>query len=282
MLAVKGNHCQFQPSDLKESRVSFSLSKEHSKIASLGFKTRKSFHHQLRSLITIGKSFDGLLRSWIHKLQLLKVLDLSSHEVSYLSSITLKPLNHLKYLTVWAEKFHFHPESHLPHLETLIVNNWSNIVLLPTSFWEMGKLRHVEIVEAKFDKHGFFEGSSKLENLRILKIIVRFPIDRVDVLSRKCPNLQHLHIRWDALEESFPLLEILVIKECYNLKEIPLSFADILTLKQIKLIRCKNKPLEASALKIKEDVEENERNDRIDLIIKLTKVHTKWMEFFLS
>ncbi|KAG5576082.1 hypothetical protein H5410_056216 [Solanum commersonii] len=260
MLVVKGNHGQFQPCDLKESRVSFHLSKEHSKFASLGSKTRKPFHQQLRSLITIGKSFDGIpLRFWIHKLRLLKVFDLSSHEVSYLSSATLKPLNHLKYLTVWVEKFYFHPESHLPHLETLIVNNWSNIVRLLASLWEMGKFRHVEIFEAKFDKHGFFEVSSKLENLKILKIIVRFPIDRVDVLSR----------RWVASEESFPLFETLVIKECYNLEEIPLSFADIPTLKHIKLIRCKNKPMEALALRIKDDVKENEGNDRIDLIIKV-------------
>ncbi|WMV54473.1 hypothetical protein MTR67_047858 [Solanum verrucosum] len=82
-------------------------------------------------------------------------------------------------------------------------------------------------------------------------------------------NLTHLRIsRWAASEESFPLFETLVIKECYNLEEIPLSFADIPTLKHIKLIRCKNKPLEALALRIKDDVEENEGNDRIDLIIK--------------
>ncbi|KAH0714895.1 hypothetical protein KY284_007800 [Solanum tuberosum] len=82
-------------------------------------------------------------------------------------------------------------------------------------------------------------------------------------------NLTHLRIsRWVASEESFPLFETLVIKECYNLEEIPLSFADIPTLKHIKLIRCKNKPLEALALRIKDDVEENEGNDRIDLIIK--------------
>uniref|UniRef100_M1D2Z3 Tospovirus resistance protein C n=1 Tax=Solanum tuberosum TaxID=4113 RepID=M1D2Z3_SOLTU len=85
-------------------------------------------------------------------------------------------------------------------------------------------------------------------------------------------NLTHLRIsRWVASEESFPLLERFVIKECYNLEEIPLSFAYIPTLKHIKLIRCKNKPLEASALRIKDDVEENEGNDRIDLIIKVSK-----------
>ncbi|WMV48528.1 hypothetical protein MTR67_041924 [Solanum verrucosum] len=374
MLAVKGHYSQFQPFDWNESRVNFHLSEEHSKFASLGSKTRKPFHQPLRSLITNQKSFHGIpLRSWIHKMRLLKVLDLSSHEVCYLFSDTLKTLNHLKYLAVSAERFYFHPESHMPHLETLIVkNNWTNTVVLPSSLWEMEKLRHVEIRKAEFDKQGLFEGSSKLENLRILKNIVTFPIDRVDVLSRRCPNLQQLlvefdghsadyfhltlenltqlqildlsfkgpHIvsglqlpstlnklvlrrtgignlisfiaglpnleylqlhnqdrvqirdwclgditfhnlkflklawleisRWNASEESFPLLETLVMEECDDLEEIPLSFADIPTLKQIKLIRCENKSLEDSAVRIKKDVEENEGNDRIDLIIKVS------------
>ncbi|KAF3682978.1 hypothetical protein FXO38_00991 [Capsicum annuum] len=73
--------------------------------------------------------------------------------------------------------------------------------------------------------------------------------------------------RWDALEESFPQLETLVIKGCYMLEEIPLSFADIPTLRQIKLINCNNKSLEASAVKIKEEVADIEGCDRIDLTV---------------
>ncbi|KAF3682971.1 putative late blight resistance protein -like protein R1B-14 isoform 2 [Capsicum annuum] len=74
--------------------------------------------------------------------------------------------------------------------------------------------------------------------------------------------------RWDALEESFPQLETLVFKECYKLEEIPTSFADIPTLKQIKLINCMNKSLEASAVKIKEEVVDIEGCDRIDITIR--------------
>ncbi|KAK4731914.1 hypothetical protein R3W88_024902 [Solanum pinnatisectum] len=133
----------------------------------------------------------------ILKLRLLKILDLSSHKVCYVSTATLKPLKYLKYLAIWANKFYFHLESHLPHLETLIVNNWRNLVLLLASFWEMRKLRHAEIAEAEFDTYGLFEGFSKLENLRILKNIITFTIDRVDVLSRRCPNLQQLHIHFE-------------------------------------------------------------------------------------
>ncbi|WMV48550.1 hypothetical protein MTR67_041935 [Solanum verrucosum] len=383
MVAVKGHASQLQPYDWKGSRLSFSFSKEHSKLSSLVSITLKPFHQHLRSLITTnqGNFMDVIPISQISELRLLKVLELSSFSVDFLSLATFKPLNQLKYLAVWAEKLYFHPESHLPHLETLIVkNNRSNIQVLQVSFWEMEKLRHVEIDIAKFDEQGIFEGSSKLENLRILKN-VRFPIeevDMVDVLLRRCPNLQQLDItfendeesaepfcpklenlthlqklqlsflhphilsglqlpsnlnklllngmymetavpfiaglpsleylqleeewystegepifpqvrewclgditfhnlkvlklvdlcisRWDASEESFPLLETLVIKKCSDLEEIPLSFADIPSLKQIKLIFCYNKSLQASAVRIKKEVEEIEGCDRIDLV----------------
>uniref|UniRef100_M1A864 Tospovirus resistance protein A n=1 Tax=Solanum tuberosum TaxID=4113 RepID=M1A864_SOLTU len=388
MLAVKGHDSQLQPLDWKGSRVRFSFSKELSKFASLGSKTRKPFHQHLRSLITTnqGKSFVGIPFRQVSELRLVKVLDLSSHKVHYLSTATFERPNHLQYLSVWAKKFYFHPETHLPHIETLIVKS-KRTVLLPASFWEMEKLRHVEIANAKFDlgedRQRIFEGSSKLENLRILRH-VRFTIlevDRVDVLLRRCPNLQQLEItfvkvdvyvadtclilesftqlhilhltieafvselhlpskikklvlksgrfmesaisliaglpsleylqledvsfikmeldftllegwylqditfdklkflklvwldisRWDASEESFPLLEKLVIKKCDNLEEIPLSLADIPTLKQIRLIRCINKSQEAAAVRIKQEVEENEGNDRIVIIAEVSR-----------
>ena len=138
-------------------------------------------------------------------MRLLKVLVLSSYEVDYVNSATLKPLNYLKYLGVRATTFYFDRESHLPHLETLIVKN-DRSVMLRGCFGEMEQLRHVEISDAEFDKQGLFEGSSKLENLRILKNIVGFPIDRADVLSRRCPNLQQLHVEfWESRAESFCL-----------------------------------------------------------------------------
>ncbi|KAG5600177.1 hypothetical protein H5410_031547 [Solanum commersonii] len=380
MLAVKGNASQFQPVDWKGSRVSFSFSEEHSKFGSLGSKTRKPFHQHLRSLITTN---GGIFYNWnpfyqISELRLVKVLDLSSHRVDRFSSATLKPLNHLKYLAVWADKFYFHPESHLPHIETLFLKNLipdtdlDNKVVLPVSFWEMKKLWHVEIRgslvvknNAEFDKHGLFEGSSKLENLRYLRRVVIDETDSVDVLVSRCPNLQQLHItfddnypsakledlthlqilhlsfrwshcpsvlqlplnlkklvlfgiriestipfiagpssleylqlqnlyfprskewclgditfpnlkllklvnldisRWDASEESFPLLETLVIQRCERLKDIPLGFADISTLKQIMLIRCQNNALEASAVKLRKKLKLKRLKDATVLI----------------
>ncbi|MCE2055585.1 hypothetical protein HAX54_042918, partial [Datura stramonium] len=336
MLSVKGD---FQPLYWKESRVSFNYSNhESSKFASLGSKTPKPFHQHLRSLITTNQ---GGFSNWnpfrqFSEVRLLKVLDISSHNVGRLSLVTLKPLIHLKYLAVEATTFHFHLKSHLPHQETLIVN-CSESTLLPASFWKMKKLRHVDITLAELKQRNFKE-SSKLENLRILRN-VGFSIgtvDSVDALLERCPNLKELEISfedgicakvgsltqlqvlwlsvcsfpivsklqlpsnlkklvlcgtewclgditfhklkflklvwldistWDASEDSFPRLETLVIKRCRKLAEIPLSFADIPTLKQVKLIRSRKESLEASAVQIKKEIEVIEGYDRLNLII---------------
>nr|XP_016482706.1 PREDICTED: uncharacterized protein LOC107803480 isoform X2 [Nicotiana tabacum]XP_016482707.1 PREDICTED: uncharacterized protein LOC107803480 isoform X2 [Nicotiana tabacum] len=73
--------------------------------------------------------------------------------------------------------------------------------------------------------------------------------------------------RLDDPEESFPMLEMLVIKMCHKLEEIPPSFADIETLKQIKLIGRRPQTLEPSAVKLKEDIEEIEGCNRLNLIM---------------
>ncbi|KAM3326836.1 hypothetical protein P3S67_001962 [Capsicum chacoense] len=57
------------------------------------------------------------------------------------------------------------------------------------------------------------------------------------------------------------------IKGCDKLNAIPFSFVDIPTLQQIKLLNCMNKSLEASAVKIKEEVSDIEGCDRIDITI---------------
>ncbi|WMV29581.1 hypothetical protein MTR67_022966 [Solanum verrucosum] len=72
--------------------------------------------------------------------------------------------------------------------------------------------------------------------------------------------------RWDASEESFPQLETFVIKRYDELEKILISFAYIPTLKLVWLIQCKNKFLEASAQRIKEEVETIEGCDRLNLI----------------
>jgi len=135
MLAMRGN---ILPSDLKESRVSFSFSNELSMFAS---KIRKPFHQHLRSLITTtgGESlYWNPINQVINLMRLLKVLDLSSHNVGQLSLATLKPLIHLKYVSLFIDKFDFDGKSHLPHLETLILKCLMRTPL-SANFWKMKK-----------------------------------------------------------------------------------------------------------------------------------------------
>ncbi|KAH0640718.1 hypothetical protein KY285_037304 [Solanum tuberosum] len=380
MLVMKGNCSKFQPFDWKESRMRFILTEKLSKFASLESKTRKSFHQHLRSLIMTNGLlyFNWIVFPQVREMRLLKVLDLTSFDVKYLSSATLKPLIHLKYLGVSACEFYFHPEPHLSHLETLIVKDLLfRYTELPDIFWKMEQLRHVDINKAEFYlEEGMIEESCKLNNLRILRRVRIYNAASEDVLIQSCPNLQQLYItfeesvpgepfcftlesliqlqilslscdcclsglqlpsnlkklvlrgsniesaipviaglpsleylqlwnsdyfqseewslgditfhklkllkmvflrisRWDASDESFPLLETLVMKKCTELEEIPLSFADIPSLKQIKLIGSCKESLVASAMKIKEEVEAIEGCDRLNLF----KEQSDWGEF---
>ncbi|KAG5598545.1 hypothetical protein H5410_029915 [Solanum commersonii] len=202
----KVKYCQFQPSEWKESRVSFNYSNELCKFASLRSKTRKTFNQHLRSLIMTNGGLFHISYSWdpfrqCSKLRLVKVLDLSSHKVECLSSATLQPLIHLKYLALHTGL------KAIENLESLFVPHW-----------------------------------------------------------RVLPSFNQFHFLY-GVPNSFPLLETLVINGCSELEEIPLSFANILTLKQIKLMYSGNESLEASVERIKEEITENEGCDRLNVII---------------
>ncbi|KAG5572065.1 hypothetical protein H5410_061831 [Solanum commersonii] len=80
------------------------------------------------------------------------------------------------------------------------------------------------------------------ESFTLLETLVISWCDNFEEIPLSSADIPTLkQIRWDASEESFALLETRVIKECYNLEKIPLSFVDIPTLRHIKLIRCKEK-----------------------------------------
>ncbi|KAM3383423.1 hypothetical protein P3S68_008998 [Capsicum galapagoense] len=57
---------------------------------------------------------------------------------------------------------------------------------------------------------------------------------------------------WKATDDNFPVLELLVLKECRYLKEIPTEFAEIHTLQLIELTRCLPE-LGESAARIQEE-----------------------------
>nr|GME11514.1 putative late blight resistance protein homolog R1B-14 [Ipomoea batatas] len=59
---------------------------------------------------------------------------------------------------------------------------------------------------------------------------------------------------WEATHVNFPVLERLILKVCWDLKEIPSDFENISTLKLIQLDNCYSSLVE-SAKKIQEDIE---------------------------
>ncbi|KAK6787289.1 hypothetical protein RDI58_015814 [Solanum bulbocastanum] len=76
-------------------------------------------------------------------------------------------------------------------------------------------------------------------------------------------------VKWKASEESFPMLEELSLDYSLYLKEIPPSFADIPTLRLIKLSKC-IQSLGVSAMNIKREIEENTGCDSLLVAIKST------------
>ncbi|KAK4338072.1 hypothetical protein RND71_042559 [Anisodus tanguticus] len=79
------------------------------------------------------------------------------------------------------------------------------------------------------------------------------------------PNLKKLVLEGTNEKAQFPPLRDYQV---WSISRDPLSFLDIQTLKQIELRGYRTKSREVSAVKIKEEVEENEGNDRLNLIIK--------------
>ncbi|WMV34876.1 hypothetical protein MTR67_028261 [Solanum verrucosum] len=118
---------------------------------------------------------------------------------------------------------------------------------------------------------------ARLKKLESLKLFMGFPFGRPesycwDVTNVEFPALKYLTLHlmriaeWKASEESFPVLEKLVIRECHYFKEIPTSFADIPTLRLIQLSNCMES-LGVSAMNIKRDIEENTGCDSLLVLV---------------
>ncbi|KAK6787273.1 hypothetical protein RDI58_015798 [Solanum bulbocastanum] len=93
-----------------------------------------------------------------------------------------------------------------------------------------------------------------------------------DVTNVEFPALKYLELHcvrmeeWKASEESFPVLEELSIRIGYFYKEIPPSFADIPTLRLIKLYDYTDS-LGVSAMNIKKEIEENTGCDSLQVLL---------------
>ncbi|KAK6787293.1 hypothetical protein RDI58_015818 [Solanum bulbocastanum] len=118
---------------------------------------------------------------------------------------------------------------------------------------------------------------ARLRKLESLKLKGGTPLERTqsycwDVRNVEFRALKYLILldmqmdEWIASEESFPVLEELVIQDGYYFKEIPPSFVDIPTLRLIEVIDCDDS-LVASVMNIKSEIEETSGCDRLQVLI---------------
>lgn len=79
-------------------------------------------------------------------------------------------------------------------------------------------------------------------------------------------------VEWNASEDQFPKLEVLVIESCFSLKQIPIDFANLNELREIKLEEC-TQSVEDSAREIQEE-QRNKKGD--DDCLHLLSTHYFW------
>ncbi|KAH0658986.1 hypothetical protein KY285_027535 [Solanum tuberosum] len=169
-----------------------------------------------------------------------------------------------------------HSHLHFLSLEFSIMElfnsvGWERYFVLPSS------LRHLDLAGC-FLTEEMVLNIARLKKLESLKLLVGFPFGRSesccwDVTNVEFAALKYLGLffmqieEWKASEESFPVLEKLVISGCSDFQEIPPSFADIPTLTRIELTNCIDS-LGVSAMNIKREIEENTGCDSLQVVIE--------------
>ncbi|CAN4099977.1 unnamed protein product [Withania somnifera] len=147
---------------------------------------------------------------------------------------------------------------------------WESYFVFPSNLW------HLEI-SGCFLTEKMVLNIARLKRLEILTLMGGFPLALNDyycwdATNVEFPVLKYLELNvvrmeeWKASEESFPMLEKLVLRTCYYFNEIPPSFVDIPTLKLIDLYDCIDS-LQVSAMSIKREIEENTGCDRLQVLI---------------
>ncbi|MCD9637692.1 hypothetical protein HAX54_021129 [Datura stramonium] len=113
-----------------------------------------------------------------------------------------------------------------------------------------------------------------LPRLLVLKLLQVSTKSMVwEVTSEQFPQLKFLKLQdpyiseWNVSDGAFPCLEHLVLRRCQYLKEIPSPFADMASLKSIKVLEC-NDLLVESAKDIRETQVEEMQNSAFKLFIQ--------------
>ncbi|XP_055809374.1 putative late blight resistance protein homolog R1B-16 isoform X2 [Solanum dulcamara] len=177
----------------------------------------------------------------------------------------------------------------LPRLENLkciYLESWDSI-RKKNLFPKLGILEHLQSLKLFYDgevrKRCQFHFPSILSRLTLSHF--RLPWDQISIIGQ-LPNLSVLKLlnnafegslweveddqffclkllkldtldleHWDVSEDALPKLERLELQKCKKLEEIPFSFADSATLREIQ-VKCCSQSLEDSALRIQQERED--------------------------
>ncbi|KAH7847009.1 hypothetical protein Vadar_020711 [Vaccinium darrowii] len=127
----------------------------------------------------------------------------------------------------------------------------------------------------KWEELSILQTLPSLEVLILLWLACRGPVWNTSELEG-FPQLKYLRFvaldieEWDASKDQFPKLEVLVLEYCRRLKRIPIDFANLKELREIKLEACR-RTVEESAREIREG--QRNRNGDDDCLNLFTK-HT--------
>ncbi|XP_058201768.1 putative late blight resistance protein homolog R1A-3 isoform X2 [Rhododendron vialii] len=117
----------------------------------------------------------------------------------------------------------------------------------------------------KWEELSILQTLPSLEVLKLLERACQGPIWITSEVEEGFSQLKYLRLQeldikeWNASEDQFPRLEVLVVNHCTHLKQIPIEFANLNELCEIEVIRC-SRSAEKSAKEILE-VQRNARGD---------------------
>ncbi|PHT77759.1 hypothetical protein T459_15811 [Capsicum annuum] len=275
------------PSDLMLHTVVIYYDKEHfehNNFVLFNSKIKRHSGKHLYSLAIAGDKMADRLSNACHvrDLRLLRVLILNPSFMRVKDSLLneIGMLNHLRFLRIGTEVKSLPSSfSNLRNLETLadfessnandsgpsVATNWSWDFHFPSN------LKTLTLSDFPLASYSL-STIARLPNLELLSLIrtiiqgEEWNMGEGDTLA----NLKYLGLfevtlaKWDFGEESFPVLEKLLLLGCRKLTEIPPNFGDIGSLKVIQLVE--SPQLEDSTLEIKQYVEDITGKDRLQIL----------------
>ncbi|PHT44570.1 hypothetical protein CQW23_13728 [Capsicum baccatum] len=159
---------------------------------------------------------------------------------------------------------------HLQQLETLSFT--CRFHLLPESAKAFPATLKKLKLKGTFLSWSYLDIIAELPNLEVLKLMNHacsgrkwYPNVRGFTRLKLLLIDDNYLLYWKAIDDNFPVLERLMIRSCYHLKEVPIEFADIHSLRLIKLTSCLPE-LGESAARIQKE-QEDLGNNPVDVLI---------------